>query len=739
MLKLIYSFLNRLTGFFKFVRYGGSKRRRRNAQTALHSDFREDGAAPPRHPHEKLGRLFSGNLTNPLITPLIKHWQLMLILVIGLLVRCWGLSFGLPLTETRPEETVIVSRAIAFFSGDFNPHYFAYPSLYFYLVFALYFFYFTQQYLLGYYRDFSDLVQAYFVDATPFYLINRGLSVGLGTATIAMIYLIVNRLPLKLRKQVAIATAFIYSITYLPVREAHFGMTDTAFTFGVCLSLYWIIKTYQERRLKHYCMTGLMVGLTTSLKYPGLLLIVPLLIVHALYLYRKLFANQSQATDRLIASPNLIPQGRHYLGLAMIGLVGVGSIATSYWITPELLGQVLRPAQGVLVERDRLEAWSEVVNLITMIIGWTAIISALLWVTVKGFAEFFNRQLLGFGTGICLGLMSTSPFIWLDFKSFAIEFLNNYVAFNPLSETITRQSTEYGWLYYSAYSIPLAFGLPFCVAIVLGIWKILRFNRHDALILLAFPIVYYSFMGQGHRSVGRHILPLMPYFCLLVAIALIHFSHALSEQLAQRFNRPLYWQRAIALFLFSLVLLHSLTTTFQFNHLIAQRDNRLVVRDWIYGNIPSGRSLYQTGVVVGQLPLDQTGTAWRRRVAAAEGHWLSPLFSSLSRPLEQHYPDWLYDSNTQTFSLGGVTQLQPPDYILRQDYPLPGSSKVLPSIEQLLQRSYQLKKVFTAIEPTKQQFFDQFDLFYLPFTGFDQVQRPGANYYLYERHQSDRP
>jgi hypothetical protein len=723
MFKPIYLFLKRL----------------RNILTKNLSILSQDGAAEP--PDSKLKKLVAGNLLmSRTISRLINHWQLMLILALGLIVRCWGLSFGLPLTETRPEETVIVSRAIAFFSGDFNPHYFAYPSLYFYLVFALYLIYFAQQSWLGYYRDLSDLVQAYFIDPTPFYLINRGLAVGLGTATIAIIYLISNCLPLTFKKQIAIAAALIYSIAYLPVREAHFGMTDTAFTFGVSLSLYWIIKTDQERRLKNYGITGLIVGLTTSFKYLGILLIVPLLIVHGLHLYRKLSFKPSQvtSTDRFITSPNLIPQGRHYLGLTIIGLVGISSIATSYWITPDLLGQILRPEQGIPLERDRLEAWSEVVNLITIAIGWTAIISALLWVTIKGFAEFFNRQLLGFGTGVCLGLMITSPFIWLDFKAFAIEFLNNYVAFKPLSETVTHQSAEHGWFYYNAYSIPLAFGLPFCVAIVLGIWRLFRFNRHYASILLAFPIVYYGFMGQGHRSVGRHILPLTPYVCLFVAIALVHFSHALSEQLTQRFNRPLHWQRAIALFLFSLVLLHSLRTTFQFNHLISQRDNRLVVRDWIYGNIPSGRSLYQTGMDAGQLPLDQTGTAWRRRLAAAEGQWLSPLFSSLRRPLEQHYPDWLYNSNAQRFSSGGVAQLQPPDYILHQDYPLQGSSKVLPSIEQLLQQSYQLKKVFAAIEPTKQQFFDQFDPFYLPFAGFDQVQRPGANYYLYERHQSDR-
>jgi hypothetical protein len=60
---------------------------------------------------------------------------LVLIFALALGVRLIGLRYGLPAVY-NPDEVAIMSRALAFAKGDFNPHNFLYPSFYFYALFV---------------------------------------------------------------------------------------------------------------------------------------------------------------------------------------------------------------------------------------------------------------------------------------------------------------------------------------------------------------------------------------------------------------------------------------------------------------------------------------------------------------------------------------------------------------------------------------------------------------------------
>ncbi|TFH58196.1 MAG: hypothetical protein E4G90_10845, partial [Gemmatimonadales bacterium] len=59
---------------------------------------------------------------------------LLAVLVLAAVLRVWGIGFGLPNLNARPDEIEVVSRAIRLLSGDLNPHFFHYPSLYCYLL-----------------------------------------------------------------------------------------------------------------------------------------------------------------------------------------------------------------------------------------------------------------------------------------------------------------------------------------------------------------------------------------------------------------------------------------------------------------------------------------------------------------------------------------------------------------------------------------------------------------------------
>gem|GEM_PF-7092759 len=46
---------------------------------------------------------------------------LFLFIIIGCIVRYWGINFGLPHLDCRPDELVVVNIALKFGTGDLNP------------------------------------------------------------------------------------------------------------------------------------------------------------------------------------------------------------------------------------------------------------------------------------------------------------------------------------------------------------------------------------------------------------------------------------------------------------------------------------------------------------------------------------------------------------------------------------------------------------------------------------------
>ena len=56
------------------------------------------------------------------------------ILVLAAAARLTGLGWGLPDIDARPDEDIMIAMALRFGTGDLNPHWFGYPTLYAYLL-----------------------------------------------------------------------------------------------------------------------------------------------------------------------------------------------------------------------------------------------------------------------------------------------------------------------------------------------------------------------------------------------------------------------------------------------------------------------------------------------------------------------------------------------------------------------------------------------------------------------------
>jgi len=204
-------------------------------------------------------------------------WLLPAIVLLAAVLRLWGIGFGLPHVDCRPDETPILKIALGFGSGDLNPHFFRYPTLHMYLLFGLFVCYFLIKLVIGDYASASDLIAEFGVNPTNFYLLARFLSAVLGIATVLVVYEIAKRLFGKLT---ALTASLLLSVAYLHVRDSHFGVTDVPLTFLISCAVLGIIQSWERKTAKSYLCAGLLAGLATSTKYTGVVVVVPMLVVH---------------------------------------------------------------------------------------------------------------------------------------------------------------------------------------------------------------------------------------------------------------------------------------------------------------------------------------------------------------------------------------------------------------------------------------------------------------------------
>ncbi len=213
------------------------------------------------------------------------NFALLLILISASIVRCWGIGFGLPNTMARPDESLVVSTSLQFLKGDFNPHFFHWPSLYFYIISGLYYFYYILCIILAKFTTIPNLLADFGKNLSTFFLISRYCSASFGIATVFIVYKIAYRL---FEKRIALISALYLSLAYLHVRDSHFGVTDITMTFFIMCSILYIIKCYEYNSINNYVKAGIFAGLATSTKYSGILLMIPIVILNIIKNEKKL-------------------------------------------------------------------------------------------------------------------------------------------------------------------------------------------------------------------------------------------------------------------------------------------------------------------------------------------------------------------------------------------------------------------------------------------------------------------
>jgi 4-amino-4-deoxy-L-arabinose transferase-like glycosyltransferase len=159
-------------------------------------------------------------------------------------LRLVGIRYGLPFPLLNPDESNIVPRAWAMVhGGGLDPHWFDYPSL--------------VMYVLAPFQAWQD---------DPSYLAARLTMVAIGVACVAAAWWLGQRAYGLIAGFVAAA---VTAVETTHVAYSRMAVTDVPLTLGVAVALALMISGRIE-------LAGLVVGLAASAKYPGFLLLAPL-------------------------------------------------------------------------------------------------------------------------------------------------------------------------------------------------------------------------------------------------------------------------------------------------------------------------------------------------------------------------------------------------------------------------------------------------------------------------------
>jgi len=196
------------------------------------------------------------------------------IILLGFVLRIWGLSFGLPF-QFHQDEPIVVNHALAYGTGDFNPHFFAIPPLASYLLFLVYGFLFLAGKILNLWISTTDFGIQFIKDPTLFYLSGRVfLGVIPGIISVFLTYFLASK---TINIRAAKYSACFMSVCFLNIVNGHYIYTDMLLVMFSLFFFFFLFNVIKTGRLKDYIVTSAFLGASIGAKYNGIILFVPFL------------------------------------------------------------------------------------------------------------------------------------------------------------------------------------------------------------------------------------------------------------------------------------------------------------------------------------------------------------------------------------------------------------------------------------------------------------------------------
>ena len=478
------------------------------------------------------------------------------VVVIGFVLRVIGINFGLPMAF-HPDEPHIINPTQQFYSGDFNPHKFLYPSLYMYLL------YFIQRV----YFFFGSLVDGMTRNLTSAYLLGRLTTVLFGTATIVLTFFLASKI---FNRTIGFISALILSILPLHVLHSHYVTTDVPLTFFVVLTLLFSWFIAERGELRDYILGGIFAGLTISTKIPGVFVLFPLFFAHLLNLQRKYEIKIREVLQREIKS------NRSFI----VGIVLSILAGTIVFALLDNADKLLTYFPGLFVHKYRVIIAGQLYSMRVIYALIVAFLCLILYI-FRRLIFLKPKKFLIAGSLALVSFLVTTPYAFLDAKTFFRDSFDQMV----MSKTTWGgkfADTLPGWIYHLK-TLMSEVNILFFVLTLLGVFFLFYRFKGNSWLFLSFPFLYYLYIGSWGIKFPRYIMPLLPFVAILGGIAIYEIFKLLILVYTQ-------WKQRLCLLSCGLVFfvgfLNLLEKSVDIDKYFLKTSTKTLAFEWIKENIP---------------------------------------------------------------------------------------------------------------------------------------------------------
>ncbi|MFW9875784.1 MAG: ArnT family glycosyltransferase, partial [Candidatus Thorarchaeota archaeon] len=224
------------------------------------------------------------------------------IFILALLLRIWGINFGLKDNKGMSDEGGITRNAHRVSVGELRPTQYIYPAST--LIYGVGTLYIPIHFLYNLITSSkADLHKQGIINYGWFYFVGRFIVALIGSFTVLILYKIGKTI---FNKKVGYSAALFLAVCPLHVRLSHYFTVDVTLTFFLLLViLYSYTHIYKKDNLKSALLPGIFLGLCVATKYTGIIGIVPIISAHILKIIQEQNKNIFYKFKKIIFSKRL--------------------------------------------------------------------------------------------------------------------------------------------------------------------------------------------------------------------------------------------------------------------------------------------------------------------------------------------------------------------------------------------------------------------------------------------------
>jgi len=200
-----------------------------------------------------------------------------------------------------------------------------------------------------------------------------------------------------------------------------------------------------------------------------------------------------------------------------------------------------------------------------------------------------------------LAYLAGTPFTVLDFPKWRADFLTQASFVDELWEGQTRLLPGVPYL----LGLGAGMGSVMFALSLFGAGVLLKRCPSIGVVLIAFPLAYFLFMLRSQLFFVRFALPVVPFLCLLAAVAVVAVVKTIAGH-RSALAAPYAGMLIIA------AVAQPTFDTVRHNQLIAKEDTRVLAAEWALANVPPGAKLaVEEYTIRDRRPRSYGGPVWK--------------------------------------------------------------------------------------------------------------------------------